>query len=62
LVFQLFKIQDLTLYFYFADAVAAIDGSKFKGVNNKDNKPTHTLKKLPFPFARVEKYTHNYRS
>jgi hypothetical protein len=40
--------------------VVAIDGSKFKGVNNKDNKPT--LKKLPFPIARVEKHTDNYRS
>jgi hypothetical protein len=39
----------------FTDAVVAIDGSKFKAVNSKDN--NHSPKKLQFHIARVEKNT-----
>ena len=42
----------------FTDAVVAIDGSKFKAVNSKDN--NYTPKKLQFHIARVEKHIENY--
>ena len=42
----------------FTDAVVAIDGSKFKAVNSKDN--NHTPKKLEFHIARVEKHIDDY--
>lgn len=42
----------------FADAMVAIDGSKFKAVNNKEN--NFTPKKLQFHIARVEKHIDEY--
>jgi len=42
----------------FTDAVVAIDGSKFKAVNSKDN--NYTPKKLQFHIARVEKHIDAY--
>ena len=44
----------------FTDAVVAIDGSKFKAVNNKEN--NYTPKKLKFHIDRVEKHIQNYLS
>ena len=44
----------------FTDAVVAIDGSKFKAVNNKEN--NYTPKKLKFHIERVEKHIQNYLS
>ncbi len=44
----------------FTDAVVAIDGSKFKAVNNKEN--NFTPKKLQFHIERVEKHIQNYLS
>jgi len=42
----------------FTDAVVAIDGSKFKAVNSKEN--NHTPKKLQFHIDRVERHIDNY--
>ena len=42
----------------FTDAVVAIDGSKFKAVNNKEN--NYASKKLKFHIERVEKHIQNY--
>jgi transposase len=42
----------------FADAVVAIDGSKFKAVNSKEN--NYTPKKLQFHIDRVEKHIDDY--
>ena len=42
----------------FTDAVVAIDGSKFKAVNSKDN--NYTPKKLQLHIARVEKHIDDY--
>jgi hypothetical protein len=42
----------------FADAVVAIDGSKFKAVNSKEN--NYTPKKLQFHIARVERHIDEY--
>ena len=42
----------------FTDAVVAIDGSKFKAVNSKEN--NYTPKKLQFHIARVEKHIDEY--
>lgn len=44
----------------FTDAVVAIDGSKLKAVNSKDN--NYTSKKLQFHIARVEKYIDTYET
>jgi len=44
----------------FTDAVVAIDGSKFKAVNNKEN--NYTPKKLQFHIERVETHIQNYLS
>jgi transposase len=42
----------------FSDAIVAIDGSKFKAVNSKEN--NYTPKKLQFHIARVEKHIDDY--
>ncbi len=42
----------------FTDAIVAIDGSKFKAVNSKEN--NYTPKKLQSQIARVEKHIDNY--
>ena len=42
----------------FTDAVVAIDGSKFKAVNSKEN--NYTPKKLKFHIVRVEKHIDEY--
>lgn len=42
----------------FTDAVVAIDGSKFKAVNSKEN--NYTPKKLKFHIDRVEKHIETY--
>ncbi len=42
----------------FTDAVVAIDGSKFKAVNSKEN--NHTPKKLQFHIDRVERHIDDY--
>jgi transposase len=42
----------------FSDAVVAIDGSKFKAVNSKEN--NYTPKKLQFLITRVEKHIDDY--
>ena len=42
----------------FADAVVAIDGSKFKAVNSKEN--NYTPKKLQFHIDRVERHIDDY--
>jgi transposase len=42
----------------FTDVVVAIDGSKFKAVNSKEN--NYTPKKLRFHIARVEKHIDEY--
>ena len=42
----------------FTDVVVAIDGSKFKAVNSKEN--NYTPKKLQFHIARVEKHIDDY--
>ena len=42
----------------FSDAMVAIDGSKFKAVNSKEN--NFTPKKLKFHIARVEKHIDEY--
>ena len=42
----------------FTDAIVAIDGSKFKAVNSKEN--NYTPKKLQFHIARVEKHIDDY--
>ncbi len=42
----------------FTDVIVAIDGSKFKAVNSKEN--NYTLKKLQFHIARVEKHIDEY--
>ena len=42
----------------FTDAVVAIDGSKFKAVNSKEN--NYTPKKLQFHIARVERHIDEY--
>ncbi len=42
----------------FTDAVVAIDGSKFKAVNSKEN--NYTPKKLQFHIDRVERHIENY--
>jgi transposase len=42
----------------FTDAVVAIDGSKFKAVNSKEN--NYTPKKLQFHIERVERHIDNY--
>ena len=42
----------------FTDAVVAIDGSKFKAVNSKEN--NYTPKKLQFHIDRVERHIDNY--
>jgi transposase len=42
----------------FTDAVVAIDGSKFKAVNSKDN--NYTPKKLQFHIDRVERHIDDY--
>lgn len=44
----------------FIDAMVAIDGSKFKAVNSKEN--NFTSKKLQFHIARVEKHIDEYLS
>lgn len=44
----------------FTDAVVAIDGSKFKAVNNKEN--NYTPRKLKFHIERVEKHIQKYLS
>ncbi len=42
----------------FTDAIVAIDGSKFKAVNSKEN--NYTPKKLQFHIERVEKHIEEY--
>ncbi len=42
----------------FTDAVVAIDGSKFKAVNSKDN--NYTARKLKFHIERTEKHINDY--
>jgi len=42
----------------FTDAVVAIDGSKFKAVNSKEN--NYTPKKLKFHIDRVERHIDDY--
>lgn len=42
----------------FTDAIVAIDGSKFKAVNSKEN--NYTPKKLEFHIKRVEKHIDDY--
>jgi hypothetical protein len=42
----------------FTDVIVAIDGSKFKAVNSKEN--NYTPKKLAFHIARVEKHIDEY--
>jgi transposase len=42
----------------FTDAIVAIDGSKFKAVNSKEN--NYTSKKVQFHIARVEKNIDKY--
>lgn len=42
----------------FTDAIVAIDGSKFKAVNSKDN--NYTPKELQFQIGRVEKHIDDY--
>ncbi|MDC1287832.1 IS1182 family transposase [Gammaproteobacteria bacterium] len=42
----------------FSDAIVAIDGSKFKAVNSKEN--NYTPKKLQFHIERVEKHIDEY--
>ena len=42
----------------FTDAIVAIDGSKFKAVNSKEN--NYTPKKLQFHIARVERHIDEY--
>jgi transposase len=42
----------------FADVLVAIDGSKFKAVNSKEN--NHTPRKVQFHIARVEKHIADY--
>jgi transposase len=42
----------------FTDAIVAIDGSKFKAVNNKDN--NYTPQKIKFHIDRVEKHIDEY--
>ena len=42
----------------FTDVIVAIDGSKFKAVNSKEN--NYTPKKLQFHIARVEKHIDEY--
>ena len=42
----------------FTDVIVAIDGSKFKAVNSKEN--NYTPKKLQFHIARVEKHIDKY--
>ncbi len=42
----------------FTDAIVAIDGSKFKAVNSKEN--NYTPKKLKFHIERVEKHIDDY--
>jgi hypothetical protein len=42
----------------FTDAVVAIDGSKFKAVNSKEN--NYTPKKIEFHIKRVEKHIDDY--
>jgi len=42
----------------FTDAIVAIDGSKFKAVNSKNN--NYTPKKMQFHIQRVEKHIDNY--
>ncbi len=42
----------------FTDAIVAIDGSKFKAVNSKEN--NYTPKKLQFHIDRVEKHIEDY--
>ena len=42
----------------FSDAVVAIDGSKFKAVNSKEN--NYTPKKLQFHIDRVERHIDDY--
>lgn len=42
----------------FTDAIVAIDGSKFKAVNSKEN--NYTPKKLQFHIKRVEKHIDDY--
>jgi transposase len=42
----------------FTDAIVAIDGSKFKAVNSKEN--NYTPKKLQFHIARVEEHIDDY--
>ncbi|MCH7881530.1 MAG: IS1182 family transposase [Proteobacteria bacterium] len=42
----------------FTDVIVAIDGSKFKAVNSKEN--NYTPKKLQFHIARVEKHIDDY--
>jgi len=42
----------------FTDVIVAIDGSKFKAVNSKEN--NYTPKKLQFHIARVEKHIEEY--
>ncbi len=42
----------------FADAIVAIDGSKFKAVNSKEN--NYTPKKMQFHIKRVEKHIEDY--
>ena len=42
----------------FTDAIVAIDGSKFKAVNSREN--NHTPKKLQFHIERVEKHIDEY--
>jgi transposase len=42
----------------FTDAIVAIDGSKFKAVNSKEN--NYTPKKLQFHIERVEKHINEY--
>jgi len=42
----------------FTDAIVAIDGSKFKAVNNKDN--NYTPQKIKFHIERVEKHIDEY--
>ncbi|MCP4102350.1 MAG: IS1182 family transposase [Lentisphaerae bacterium] len=44
----------------FSDAIVAIDGSKFKAVNSKEN--NFTPQKLKFHIDRVEKHIENYLS
>ena len=44
----------LSLLNMFTDTIVAIDGSKFKAVNSKEN--NYTPKKIQFHIARVEKH------